>query len=74
MTCDNGEDHQVVGVQYGRGGDTPYHYDGVSEYACRTCGRRVGRWCGNRLEENQVEPPFCDGQGEHPIVLRGDES
>lgn len=42
-----------------------YHYDGVSEHMCTNCGRRTGRWCGNVLHEDEVEPRYCQG-GEHP--------
>lgn len=61
--CDNSEEHEIVLVQYGY--DDPHHYDGVSEKKCLTCGRRTGRWCGNKLEDDEVEPRFCDGS-EHP--------
>lgn len=56
-------------MQYGRTGDTPYHYDGVSEYSCQTCGWRVGRFCGNKLNDGEVEPPFCDGS-KHPVPVK----
>ena len=61
--CPNGEEHEIVLVEYH--GLDPHHYDGVSEIKCLTCGRRTGRWCGNRLEEDEVEPRYCQG-GEHP--------
>lgn len=64
--CENGEDHKIVGVEYDEG--WPYYYDGVSEVLCLTCGRRVGRWCGRKLEDGEVEPPFCEG-GDHPKAL-----
>lgn len=76
MICDRGEYHVVMGIQYGRSSDTPYHYDGVSEYSCKTCEWRVGRWCGKRLDDGEgqgwadkeVEPPFCDGTKPHPKI------
>lgn len=53
----------------------PYHYDGVSEYACehaltepRTCGKRVGRFCRKQLDAKEYEPPFCKGAA-HPTHL-----
>ncbi len=46
---------------------SPYHYDGVSEYACERGDYRVGRWCGGGLLMGEVEPPFCTG-GPHPII------
>lgn len=74
--CPGGESHAVVAVQYGRTADTPYHYDGVSEYNYKTCNRRWGRFCGKRLDDgegqgradHEVEPPFCDGTKPHPKV------
>lgn len=45
--------------------DSPYHYDGVSEEDCMTCGYRIGRWCRKELKSDEVEPPYCEG-GEHP--------
>jgi hypothetical protein len=63
--CWEKSSHNVFGVQYGRTGDTPYHYDGISEYHCTTCEKRIGRWCGKKLAEDEVEPPFCEG-GDHP--------
>lgn len=65
MRCDNGEDHYQILVEYAH--DNPHHYDGISEYHCTTCGRRTGRWCGNKLADGEVEPQFCQG-GEHPIL------
>ena len=65
--CDNNPDHQTVMVEYAL--TDKYHYDGVSEIRClaENCERRVGRWCGNKLEDDEVEPPYCKG-GEHPKV------
>lgn len=65
--CDNDAEHKIVLVEYGY--DSPHSYDGVSEIKCvePNCGRRVGRWCGNRLEEGELEPRYCKG-GEHPKV------
>lgn len=54
----------------------PDHYDGVSEYACSNsfrekdrdekhtnvlCSYRIGRFCGQPLNDGEVEPPFCKG-------------
>ncbi len=53
-----------------------YHYDGVSEWACKnslkiedtkpTCDYHVGRFCGQPLAPKEIEPPFCRGRA-HPI-------
>lgn len=51
----------------------PFHYDGVSEYACQnalkdppTCRNRVGRFCGKHLGPKEHEPPHCEGM--HPLT------
>lgn len=49
----------LVGVQYAY--DSPYHYDGVSEYACLSsggCGYRIGRWSMRELASGEVEHPL----------------
>jgi len=53
--CDCPQD-QLLGIQYGIG--HPHHYDGVSEWRCRGCGVRIGRWTGNILIAGQWEPRF----------------
>lgn len=63
--CDNGDDHEIVLVEYPL--NHPEHYDGVSEIKCLTCGRRIGRWCGNLLKEGAVEPRYCE-HGQHPGI------
>jgi hypothetical protein len=52
-----------VGVEYWY--DSPYRYDGVSEWQCEH--GRFGRWCGQELIGNEVEPRFCKGEI-HPQV------
>lgn len=50
MTCTCGL--SMTAVQYVL---TSQDYDGVSEYHCAGCGRRVGRWSGLELHEGQIE-------------------
>jgi hypothetical protein len=45
-----------LAVEYWYG--SPWHYDGVSEWRCSH--GRFGRWCGQKLEGNEAEPPFCN--------------
>lgn len=37
--------------------DNPCRYDGVSEYWCKPCDRRWGRWTGKELKGTEHEPP-----------------
>jgi len=30
-------------------------YDGVSEWKCQTCGKRIGRWSGIELQKEEIE-------------------
>lgn len=41
-----------IGVEYAGG------YDGISEWQCPDCGYREGRWTGNTLTGDEVEPRF----------------
>ena len=34
------------------------HYDGISEYNCKKCGYRQGRWTGNELKDGELELVF----------------
>lgn len=47
---------QFVGVEYGH--DSPEHYDGISEYMCPKCEKRIGRWSGKTLKEGELEPRY----------------
>jgi hypothetical protein len=40
---------------------TDHDYDGVSEYHCEPCGRRVGRWSGLVLAEGELEGRYGIG-------------
>lgn len=46
----------MVGVEYGYG--SPERYDGVSEWACFKCGKRIGRWSGKELKPGKIEPRY----------------
>jgi C4-type Zn-finger protein len=48
----------IIMIEYYNG--TPYRYDGISEFNCRNCGYRQGRWTGNELKDGELEPPFGD--------------
>lgn len=52
--------------------DSKHHYDGISEFQC-ICGYRQGRWCGQELVGNEVEPSYCEGKKKHPQVVILDE-
>ena len=56
LTCPNcqNQDHaMIMGAEYIIG--HPEHYDGVSEWRCRVCGTRWGRWSGRVLVGNDCE-------------------
>ena len=68
-TCLKCNSTNTVAVQYGRvqgdfPGAHPCHYDGVSEYSCKDCGYRIGRWSGKELRNEEHEPPY--GETHHP--------
>lgn len=54
MTCPDCK-AQMVAVQYRM---TAEDYDGTSEYACDSCGVRIGRWTGKRLADGELEPRY----------------
>lgn len=47
--------YRFVGVQY-RG--TAQDWDGVSEWRCEDDGTRIGRWTGNILTGDELEPIY----------------
>lgn len=55
--CCNAE---VIGIEYWGGSETPpgYRYDGVSEWQCKQCGKRYGRWTGKLLGDKELEPRY----------------
>lgn len=48
--------HELIAVEYSYA--DPCRYDGVSEYWCRECDVRTGRWTGKVLKADEHEPPF----------------
>lgn len=44
-----------VGIEY-RG--TAEDYDGISEWKCRKCGKRVGAWTRKELKDGELEPRY----------------
>lgn len=65
MVCPNNSEHKIVLIEYGYG--SPQRYDGVSEIKCLDCNQRFGRWCKQILEEDELEPRFCEEMG-HPKI------
>lgn len=45
-----------IGVEYAY--NDPNHYDGVSEWWCKACGIRIGRWSGKHLGDGDYEKPY----------------
>lgn len=62
MNCCN---QPMVGIEYDH--TNKYRYDGVSEFYCETCGKRLCRWCEGELKEGEVAKVFCSGKG-HPVL------
>lgn len=61
--CPKCGNKHLFGVEYGY--NSPYRYDGVSEWWCNPqaggCGWRMGRWTGRELTDpDEVEPPYGD--------------
>lgn len=50
---------EIVGVEYHW--SVKEHYDGVSEFMCLKCKRRVGRWSNIELKTGEFEKPFNYG-------------
>ena len=48
----------MIGIEYG--GGSPYRYDGISEWMCKKCKVRIGRWTGKVLKSEELEPPYGD--------------
>jgi hypothetical protein len=53
---------RLIGVEYAY--PHPDRHDGVSEWQCRGCGSRWGRWTGNVLVDGETEPRFGQRRGE----------
>lgn len=51
--CPHCKARDMIGVQYGIG--QPECYDGVSEWHCRECGKRFGRWSHKVLIAGEIE-------------------
>ena len=55
MNCPVCEKH-MIGIEYAY--DSPYHYDGVSEWFCEKDNIRIGRWSNKHLGEGDLEKVF----------------
>lgn len=58
-TCPKCQSKNIMGIEYFY--SEPEDYDGISEYDCRDCGYREGRWTHKELKEGFIEPKY--GQG-----------
>lgn len=45
-----------IAIQYAY--PSPHRYDGVSEYQCKTCKTRFGRWSGKILRDGEAEKVY----------------
>lgn len=55
MKCPKCDGLRFIGIQY-RG--TSKDWDGVSEWRCEACGTRIGRWTGDVLTGDELEPVY----------------
>ena len=69
--CPKCEGKIWIGIEYDY--TNKLRYDGVSEWRCEGCGHREGRWCGQELTGNEVEPKYCEGLKPHPISVDIDD-
>ena len=46
----------MMGVEYSY--DSPERYDGVSEWWCKPCDIRIGRWSGKVLKGKEIEKRY----------------
>lgn len=58
----------IVAVEYWH--DSPERYDGISEYDCKNCDYRQGRWTGEELKSGYIEPRL--GHGGKPVRREGE--
>jgi hypothetical protein len=50
----------MMGVEYAM--TMQQYYDGISEYRCTVCGKRMGRWTGKELKKGFYEFPHGELQ------------
>lgn len=55
---DNADD--FIGIEYWYG--HPEHYDGISEWNCKRCGLRWGRWSKKHLADGECEKLWGGGE------------
>lgn len=61
LPCGCGLKH-LIGIEYPW--THPEYYDGVSEWKCRSCNRRWGKWSGRELKEGEVEKRYGEEKNE----------
>jgi len=61
MQCKKCKSKNIILVEYGlidRPDADKYYYDGWSEYECRDCKVRIGRWSDATLKEGELETKY----------------
>jgi hypothetical protein len=54
--CPKCHGKQWIAIEYH--GTHPEHYDGISEWVCRICERRIGRWSRKVLGDGEYEKRY----------------
>ena len=54
--CPKCDSKNIVMIEYWY--THPERYDGVSEYECKDCGYRQGRWSGKELKGDEYEKRY----------------
>ena len=63
QTCPKCKSKNIISCEYWY--DNPERYDGISEYMCKDCEYRQGRWTGKELKSGYIEPRL--GRGGKPV-------
>ena len=54
--CPKCKSKEIWGCEYAY--NCPERYDGISEWQCRACGYRQGRWTGKEIKEGFIESRY----------------
>lgn len=69
--CPKCESTNIIACEYWYG--SPERYDGISEYQCKDCHYRQGRWTGQELKDGEVESRYGERGVVKPPVEKSSE-